>query len=70
MTLVTQGLRTCEPACMLKMRKTETCYDHYFVVKLVPQFFDAKLIICLTFCDKPAGFMQVIGFKISPPIGY
>jgi hypothetical protein len=33
-------------------------------VKLVPEFFDAKLIICITFPDKPGdGSMQVIGSK-------
>jgi hypothetical protein len=38
---------------------------------MAPEFFDAKLIICITFPDKPGeGSMQVIGFKIWLSIGY
>jgi hypothetical protein len=43
---------------------------HHFDVKLAPEFFDAKLIICITFSDKPGGLMQVISFKIWLQIGY
>jgi hypothetical protein len=36
-----------------------------FGVKLAPEFFDAELIICVTFLDKPGeGSTQVTGFKI------
>jgi hypothetical protein len=35
------------------------------------EFFDAKLIICITFLDKPGeGSTQLIGFKIWPRIRY
>jgi hypothetical protein len=38
---------------------------------LVPEFFDAKHIICITFPDYPGeGSVQVRGFKIWPGIGY
>jgi hypothetical protein len=46
-----------------------TCHSD---VKLVPEFFDAKLTYCITFPDKPGagkGSTQVIGFKIWPQIG-
>jgi hypothetical protein len=37
-------------------------------IKLAPEFFDAKLIICIT--HKPGeGLMQIIGFKIWPQRG-
>jgi hypothetical protein len=45
--------------------------NHHFDVKLVPEFFDAKLIMCITYVDKPGeGLTNVIGFKIWPWIGY
>jgi hypothetical protein len=45
--------------------------NHHFDVKLAPEFFDAKLIVCITFPDKPGeGSTQVIGFKIWARIGY
>jgi hypothetical protein len=38
---------------------------------LMPEFFDAKLIVCITFPDKPGeDLMQVIGFKIWQQIEY
>jgi hypothetical protein len=39
--------------------------NRHFDVKRAPQFFDAKLIICATFPDKP-GEGSAIGFKIWP----
>jgi hypothetical protein len=43
--------------------------NHHFDVKLAPEFCDAKLIICITFLDKPGeGSMQVTGYKIWPHI--
>jgi hypothetical protein len=48
-----------------------TYNNRHFDVKLAPEFFDGKLIICITFPDKPEeGSKQVIGFKIWPRIGY
>jgi hypothetical protein len=45
--------------------------NHHFDVKLAPEFFDAKLVICITFPDKPGeSSTQVTGFKIWPWIGY
>jgi hypothetical protein len=45
--------------------------NHHFDVKLAPEFFGAKLIICITFPDKPEeGSAQVRGFKIWLQIGY
>jgi hypothetical protein len=42
-----------------------------FDVKLAAEFFDDKLIICITFPDKPGeGSTQVIGFKICLRMGY
>jgi hypothetical protein len=39
--------------------------NRHFDVTLVPEFFDAKLIICITFPDKPGEvLMLVIGIKI------
>jgi hypothetical protein len=39
--------------------------NRHFDVKLAPEFFHAKLIICMTFPDKPGdGLTQVIRFKI------
>jgi hypothetical protein len=46
-------------------------YNRHFDVKLAPEFFDAKLIICITFPDKRGEVStQVIGFKICPCVGY
>jgi hypothetical protein len=43
----------------------------HFDIKLAPEFFDAALIILVTFPDKPGeGSTQVMGFKIWPQIGY
>jgi hypothetical protein len=45
--------------------------NRHFGVRVAPEFSDAKLIICITFPDKPEeGSTQVIGFKIWPPIRY
>jgi hypothetical protein len=45
--------------------------NHHFHVKLAQEFSGAKLIICITFPNKPGEvLMQVIGFKIWPWIGY
>jgi hypothetical protein len=45
--------------------------NHHFDVKLAPEFFDAKLIVCITFPDKPEqGSTRLIGFEIWPRIGY
>jgi hypothetical protein len=39
--------------------------SRHFDVKLAPEFFDARLIICITFPEKPGeSSTQVIGFKI------
>jgi hypothetical protein len=39
--------------------------NRHFDVKWAPEFFGAKLIICIIFPDKPGeGLTQVIGFKI------
>jgi hypothetical protein len=54
-----------------KRVKRETYKKHHFDVKLAPEFFDDKLIICITFPDKPGeGSTQVISFKILPRIRY
>jgi hypothetical protein len=46
-------------------------YNNNFDIKLEPEFFDATLMICITFPDKLGeGSMQVISFKILPVIGY
>jgi hypothetical protein len=56
----TWGLRSCKSP-----RITKTYNNSCFDVKLAPEFFDAKLIICITFPDKPGeGSMLVTGFKI------
>jgi hypothetical protein len=50
-------------AHIYKHIKQEMYNNHHFHVKLGPEFFDAKLIICITFPDKPGeGLMQVIDF--------
>jgi hypothetical protein len=38
---------------MIDMHKMVTYNNHNFYVKLVPEFFEAKVIICNTFPDKP-----------------
>jgi hypothetical protein len=71
-TLVIRG--GCVPAnrrVYRKRVKLEKYNNHHFDVKLVPEFSDAKFIICITFPDKPGeGSTQVIGFKILLRIGY
>jgi hypothetical protein len=36
-----------------KRVKRETYHNRHFDVKLAPEFFDVKLIICITFPDEP-----------------
>jgi hypothetical protein len=51
--------------------KWEKHNNHHSDVKLATEFFDFKLIICITSPDKPGeGSTQLIGFKIWPRIGY
>jgi hypothetical protein len=72
-TVVIHGGRVPANRRVYKKRvKWETYNNRHFDVKLAPpEFFDAKLIICITFPDTPGeGSTQVIGFKISPWIGY
>jgi hypothetical protein len=48
-----------------KRVKRETYNNRHFYVKLGPEFFDATLIICITFPDKPGeGSSRVTGFNI------
>jgi hypothetical protein len=55
----------------LKTRKTGKESNRHFYVKLTLEFFDAKLIICITFPDNPEeGSTQAIGLKTGPRIGY
>jgi hypothetical protein len=71
-TLIIRGGRV--PANRHKKQKRvkrETFNDRHFDVKLAPEFFDAKLIICITFPDKSGeSSTQITGFKIWPWIGY
>jgi hypothetical protein len=71
-TLVIHG--GCVPAkrrVYRKRVKRETYNNRHFYVKLAPEFFDTKSIICITFPDKPGeGLTQVTGFKICPRTGY
>jgi hypothetical protein len=46
-----------------KYVKWEMYNNCHFYVKLAPEFFDAKLIICITFTDKSVeGSMQALKF--------
>jgi hypothetical protein len=51
---------TCDHGVHQKHIKREMYDSHHFDVKLAPEFLDAKLIICITFPDKPGeGSTQV-----------
>jgi hypothetical protein len=53
-----------------KRVELETYNNPHFDVKLAPEFFYAKIIICITFLDTLGeGSMQVIGFKMWLQIG-
>jgi hypothetical protein len=48
---------------VLKRVKRETHNNRHFGIKLAPEFFDAKFIICIKFPDKPKeGLTQVTDF--------
>jgi hypothetical protein len=48
----------------VKTRKAGTHNNRHFGIKLAPEFFDAKFIICIKFPDKSKeGLTQVIDFK-------
>jgi hypothetical protein len=58
----TRGLISCESprVGLLKSREKGKYNNRHFDIKLAPEFFDAKLIICTTFLDKPGeGLIQV-----------
>jgi hypothetical protein len=49
----------------MKMHKMGNIWQPTFYVKLAPEFFDAKVITCIIFPEKPGGGpMQVTDFKI------
>jgi hypothetical protein len=48
-----RGLHPCKLLQLLKTCKMRKSTNHHFYVKLAPEFCDAKLIICITFLDKP-----------------
>jgi hypothetical protein len=53
-----------------KRVELETYNNPHFDVKLAPELFYAKIIICITFLDTlGVGSMQVIGFKMWLQIG-
>jgi hypothetical protein len=58
-------------ACNQKRVKRKTYNNRHFDVKLAPEFFDARLIICITFPDGPGEVsIQVISFKIWSLLEY
>jgi hypothetical protein len=70
MELIIQLTLTVHVGCVLPLicfetaKKLEIYNNHHFDVKLVPEFLDAALIICITFPDNPEeGSVQVIGFE-------
>jgi hypothetical protein len=70
MTRFTRGLRSCESPHITRTGKTGNAQQP-FVVKLAPEFFDARIIICITFSDKfGEGSKQVTDFKIRLRMGY
>jgi hypothetical protein len=51
-------------ACIKNAKNWKYIRITIFLLKLAPEFFDAKLIICITFPDKPGDIlMWVLGFK-------
>jgi hypothetical protein len=50
-----RGLRSCESASVLIKREPGNEKQWPFYVKLAPDFLDVKLVICITFTDKPGG---------------